>query len=145
NTKKMNKIIIGFFALSISVIGVFAQHDIGPRLVMDVDYIDYGKVRQGSNPYRTFTIKNIGVQPLLIKSIRSSCGCLVGTGPTEPILPGMSAEFKVRYDTQRVGPFTKVITLTTNEKIELHTLDVKGNVIPLPSGNTTPVLIRPNN
>ena len=43
-------------------------------------------------------------------------------------LPGSSAEIKVRYDTNRVGPFTKRVTLTTNVGEEPIVLTIKGKV-----------------
>ena len=45
------------------------------------------------------------------------------------ILPGSSAEIKVKYDTQRIGAFTKTVTIVTNEKTNnTHTLTIKGTV-----------------
>ena len=43
-------------------------------------------------------------------------------------MPGETAEIKVRYDTNRVGPFTKRVTLTTNEGENTRTLTIKGVV-----------------
>ena len=38
----------------------------------------------------------------------------VPTWPKEPITPGASGKIGVKYDTKRIGKFTKTITLTTN-------------------------------
>jgi hypothetical protein len=43
-------------------------------------------------------------------------------------MPGESNVIEVRYDTQRVGAFTKTVTLTTNEASDTHTLTIKGEV-----------------
>ena len=53
--------------------------------------------------------------------------------PKQPILPGESATIEVRYDTKRVGPFQKTVTLTTNEGEDTHTLRIKGKVNPAPA------------
>ena len=52
------------------------------------------------------------------------------TWPREPIAPGSSAEIGVKYDTKRVGKFTKTITLTTNADKRPVILTIKGEVNP---------------
>lgn len=76
--------------------------------------INYGTIEKGSDPMREFHFTNTGNAPLIISNAQGSCGCLVPTWPREPIMPGQSGVINARYDTQRVGPFTKYITLTTN-------------------------------
>lgn len=100
----------------------------GPKMTFEQETIDYGTIEQGSDPYRMFTFVNEGTEPLIISNARGSCGCTVPTYPKEPIMPGESAEIKVRYDTNRVGPFTKRVTLTTNEGENTRVLTIKGVV-----------------
>ena len=58
--------------------------------------------------------------------------------PKEPIMPGASAEISVKYDTQRVGQFTKYVTLTTNALNNTSSrLTISGEVM---STETTPTL-----
>lgn len=99
--------------------------------------MDYGKIKQGSEPLRLFTFKNTGSEPLIISGAQGSCGCTVPTYPKEPIMPGQSSKIEVRYDTQRLGPFTKSVTLTTNEANPTRVLTIKGDVEN--SGAQTPV------
>ena len=103
---------------------------------------DYGKIEKGSDPLRKFTFKNVGDEPLIISNAQGSCGCTVPVWPKEPIMPGQSATIDVRYDTQRVGPFSKSVTLTTNEANPTRVLSIKGDVnaapaetFGVPSGN----------
>ena len=100
----------------------------GPIMSFETTEVDYGNIIQESDPFRFFKFTNTGDAPLVIKHAKGSCGCTVPTYPREPILPGESAEIKVRYDTKRVGPFTKTVTLTTNEDVEKHILRIKGKV-----------------
>lgn len=100
----------------------------GPKMVFENETIDYGTIEQGSDPYRIFSFVNQGEEPLVITSAKGSCGCTVPTYPKEPIMPGQTAEVKVRYDTNRVGPFTKRVTLTTNEGENTRVLTIKGLV-----------------
>lgn len=90
--------------------------------------LDYGTIEQGSDPYRFFDFTNSGNAPLVITNAKGSCGCTVPTYPKEPVPPGESSQIKVRYDTNRVGPFTKRVTLTTNVGEEPIILTIKGKV-----------------
>jgi hypothetical protein len=95
--------------------------------------IDYGKIDKGADPLRKFNFKNVGDEPLVISNAQGSCGCTVPTWPKEPIMPGQSASIDVRYDTQRVGPFSKSVTLTTNEANPTRVLSIKGEVKTAPA------------
>ena len=100
--------------------------------------MDYGTIEQHSDPYRFFKFTNTGDAPLIISNAKGSCGCTVPTYPKEPILPGETAEIKVRYATDRVGPFTKKVTLTTNEVDNVRVLTIKGKVNAKPKEESVP-------
>ncbi|MCB0529940.1 MAG: DUF1573 domain-containing protein [Saprospiraceae bacterium] len=110
----------------------------GAVMTFDVTTIDYGSIEKGSDPIRKFKFTNTGNEPLIIKTAKGSCGCTVPTYPKEPIMPGESNVIEVRYDTQRVGPFTKTVTLTTNESADTHTLTIKGDVKAAPAQESVP-------
>ena len=98
--------------------------------------IDYGVVEKGSNGVREFKFTNKGTAPLEITNAQGSCGCTVPTWPKEPIMPGQSSVVSAKYDTNRVGPFTKYITLTTNSSVEAQKslkLTIKGEVKDAPA------------
>ncbi|MFT4761718.1 MAG: hypothetical protein ACI9XO_004444 [Paraglaciecola sp.] len=105
----------------------------GPTMTFQSTEIDYGTIEQHADPLRVFHFSNTGTEPLVIKHAKGSCGCTVPSYPKEPILPGEAAVIEVRYDTKRIGPFTKSITLTTNESSETHKLRIKGKVEPKPA------------
>ena len=86
----------------------------GARLEFAATTVNYGTIEQNSDPLRVFTFTNTGNEPLIITNAKGSCGCTVPKYAKEPVLPGQSSEIEVRYDTKRVGPFNKSITLTTN-------------------------------
>lgn len=86
------------------------------------------KIKKGSNQVRIFKFTNTSTSPVIIKNAKSSCGCLVPTYPIDPILPGLSGQIEVRYDTQRIGVFTKTVTVSASGLPELYTLTVKGDV-----------------
>jgi hypothetical protein len=131
-----------FSMLALLVAGAFAANaQSGPVMSLETVTVDYGTIDKGADPIRKFKFTNTGNEPLIIKSAKGSCGCTVPTYPQEPIMPGESASIDVRYDTQRVGQFTKTVTLTTNENDGSRTLTIKGEVKApavleaVPSGN----------
>jgi hypothetical protein len=142
-TFQMKKFFFAFMLLAVAAVVSHAQAPAakkpaastttkaaGPKMAFENETIDYGAIKQGADPFRVFKFKNEGSEPLVITGARGSCGCTVPTYPQEPILPGKTAEIKVRYDTQRIGPFTKTVTITTNEAGEsaTHILTIKGDV-----------------
>lgn len=112
--------------------------DGGPKMNFEQMEVDYGTIEQGSDPLRVFKFTNTGDEPLIISKAKGSCGCTVPKYPQEPILPGEAAEIEVRYDTNRIGPFQKTVTLTTNESNPTHTLKIKGKVNPKPTEESVP-------
>ena len=101
--------------------------------------VDYGTIEHNADGARKFVFTNNGTEPLLIKNAKGSCGCTVPTWPREAIAPGATAEIGVKYATNRVGKFTKTITLTTNASKKPVILTVKGEVNPAPKEETAPV------
>ncbi len=100
----------------------------GAIMTFEATEVNYGVIDQGSDPLRKFHFTNTGTEPLVIKNAKGSCGCTVPKYPKEPILPGESSVIEVRYDTKRIGKFTKRVTLTTNEGSEKRVLTIKGEV-----------------
>lgn len=100
----------------------------GPQMEFEKLVMDYGEIEKGSEPLRQFHFTNVGLEPLIIKNAKGSCGCTVPDYPKEPILPGQSATIDVRYDTNRIGQFTKTVTLTTNMEEPKLVLTIKGKV-----------------
>lgn len=92
--------------------------------------IDYGKVEKGGDGVRIFEFTNIGDAPLIISDVKSSCGCTVPSKPKDPVAPGASAEIKVKYDTKRVGPIRKTVTVYSNADEPVKALKIKGQVLP---------------
>lgn len=117
--KKFSVLLLAF-AMVLNMANINAQDGdkkelkTGPQMNFDATTIDYGTIEQNSDPLRVFTFKNDGTEPLVISNAKGSCGCTVPKYPKEPILPGQEAEIEVRYDTKRIGNFSKTVTLTTN-------------------------------
>ena len=106
-----------------------------PVMQFQHDTIDYGTIPHNADGYRSFKFTNVGKEPLIISNAHGSCGCTVPTAPKEPIQPGQPSEIKVHYATDRVCPFIKTVTLTSNANPSTKVLVIKGNVLPDPEGS----------
>ena len=93
------------------------------------EIVDYGTIEKGSDGMRVFTFTNTGNAPLIISDVKASCGCTVPTYSKEAILPGEEGEIEVKYDTKKVGAFTKTITVSSNANLTRKTLKIKGNIV----------------
>jgi Protein of unknown function (DUF1573) len=103
----------------------------GVGMVYENEVIDYGTIPHNADGKREFVFTNNGNKPLIIESTQGSCGCTVPTKPTEPILPGQKGVIGVKYATDRVGQFTKTVTVKSNATgQESKVLTIKGNVLP---------------
>jgi hypothetical protein len=111
-------------------ISLYAQQTF-PQIEFDSTSIDYGTIENGSDGERVFSFTNTGNADLIIRNVKSSCGCTIPKKPKDPIAPGESSEIVVRYDTKRVGPFRKTITVSTNQEDNpIIALKLKGTVLP---------------
>lgn len=136
---KTNKIYLAlsFFAL-ISTFG-FSQEKAAAEKMGKFSFvseeIDYGKIEQHADGMRVFKFTNTGDAPIVISNAKGSCGCTVPTYPKNVILPGETGEINVKYATDRIGAFTKTVTLTSNATEASKVLRIKGEVL---NPNPTP-------
>ena len=95
----------------IAFIGFVQQSNAQAKIEFNNDVIDYGEIAKGSDGVRTFEFTNVGDAPLVISNVKSSCGCTVPSKPDGPVAPGESSAIQVKYDTKRVGPIRKTVTV----------------------------------
>ena len=92
--------------------------------------VNFGEIAKGSDGIRVFEFTNTGNAPLIISEVKSSCGCTVPKKPDGPIAPGASNTIQVKYDTNRVGPIRKTVTVYSNAADEpIKALKIKGEVL----------------
>ncbi|GAA3564590.1 DUF1573 domain-containing protein [Snuella lapsa] len=114
---------IGLISLSVS-----AQNKVA-KIEFKTETIDYGTIEKGADGVRVFEFTNTGDAPLIISDVKSSCGCTVPKKPKGPILPGETGEIEVKYDTNRVNPIRKTITVISNAETPTVALKIKGLVV----------------
>lgn len=103
---------LGLIAMLVISTTSFAQK--GAKLELKSDTVDYGTVtKEEDNGLRVFEFKNTGDAPLIIKEVKSTCGCTVPSWPKDPIAPGKSGKIEVKYN-MGLGPIRKTITVQSN-------------------------------
>lgn len=122
------KKILTLLAISFLIVQIQAQQK-SPKIEFESTVIDYGTIEKGADGIRVFKFTNTGDAPLIVTKVKSSCGCTVPKKPEKPILPGDTGEIQVKYDTNRVMPIRKTITVTSNADTPTVALKIKGNVI----------------
>lgn len=122
------KKILTLLSIAFLIVQIQAQQK-SPKIEFESTVIDYGTIEKGADGIRVFKFTNTGNTPLIITKVKSSCGCTVPKKPEKPILPGNTGEIQVKYDTNRVMPIRKTITVTSNADTPTVALKIKGNVI----------------
>ena len=92
--------------------------------------IDFGKIEQGKPVSAEFEFQNPTLVPLIISSVRPTCGCTIADYPKEPVQPGKSGKIAVTFNAASSGMFTKSIIVTSNAQEGNTALVIKGEVVP---------------
>lgn len=133
NIMKSLKITLILLLLSSISLTSFAQNNLENDLAgifqFEEETINYGTINQNDNGIRVFKFKNTGKSPIVISKIKTSCGCTVPTYSKEPILPGSSGTIEVKYATNRLGKFSKSLTIYSNADKPQKRIQIKGNVV----------------
>jgi hypothetical protein len=94
------------------------------------------QLKKEQTGYEFLNLSTPGNTPLVISNVKASCGCTIPKKPNKPILPGASGEIEVKYDTRRVMPFKKTITVSSNAVNSTVLLTIKGKV----EDNSQPII-----
>lgn len=122
----MKKILLVLF---VGLLGfTMTAQDAAAKIEFKSETVDYGEITKGSDGVRVFEFTNTGDAPLIISKVSSSCGCTIPKKPEAPILPGKTGEISVKYDTNRVGPIRKAITVISNADTPTKVLKIKGEI-----------------
>ena len=123
----MMKKTVLFLFIGLLAFAVQAQEKTA-KIEFKTETVDYGEIAKGSDGVRVFEFTNTGEAPLIISKVSSSCGCTIPKKPEGPIMPGETGEIQVKYDTKRVGPIRKAITVISNADTPTKVLKIKGEV-----------------
>ncbi len=77
---------------------------------------DFGEMKQGDKKEYTFNLTNDGKSDLIIRNIRSSCGCTAAAPSKKVVSPGESVPIKVTFDSRgKRGRQSNSVTVITND------------------------------
>ena len=87
-------------------------------------------MKQGDKKEHTFSLKNNGKSELIIRNVRSSCGCTAVAPSKNVIAPGETAPIKVTFDSRgKRARQSKTVTVITNDpKTPTNMLRVSCNI-----------------
>ncbi len=87
-----------------------------PKAVIENPLFDFGTALEGTMVRHVFLIKNTGKGELLIRGIKTSCGCTAAAPSKNHLAPGEEAQINVGFDTHfQKGHQTRTITAFTND------------------------------
>lgn len=99
-----------------------------PKMEFETTSYTYDTIQQGDIVEYAFKFKNVGERPLVIKDVKGSCGCTIGSYPFLDIAPNEENEIKARFDSKgKKGAQFTTITVYSNTKPVVLTL--KGIVV----------------
>ena len=116
-----------------------AQAIVFPSVTFDKTTHDFGEIMNGTPVETVFAYTNTGKSPLVVTDIKSTCGCTVPQGwSREPLAPGASSQFTVKFNGKGANKVSKTITLTTNTEKGREQVRISAFIKPDP--NAAPVV-----
>ncbi len=95
---------------------------------------DFGNIINGTPVETVFKYTNEGNVPLVISNIKTTCGCTVPKDwSKEPLAPGASEQFTVKFNGKGANRMSKTITLTTNTKNGTERVKILAFIQPSPA------------
>ena len=103
----------------------------GPAITFEELVYDFGDITQGDVVEHIFKFDNTGDAPLIITDVQRTCGCTAPSWPREPVMPGMTKELTVRFNSAgKMGRQIKVITVVSNAVGSKNQVKIVTNVLP---------------
>lgn len=105
-----------------------------PVIEFDKTEFDFGELEPRQNVETVFSYKNVGDAPLVITNISSSCGCTIPKDwSREPLNPGETGQFTVKFNGSGSGNVTKAVTVSANTEKGREQVKIKAFVKPDPN------------
>lgn len=124
----MKKVLFSFAALLLTTV-LFAQKKADDVAKFKTETIDLGKIQQGNPTVATFSVANIGMEPLIIEQANPTCGCTISDYTKEPIANGKAGTIKATYNAANIGAFEKHLTVKFAGVDQVKSITIKGEVL----------------
>jgi len=107
-----------------------AAQQVLPRLTIDPQQIDFGRMEQQEARHITVTLRNDGQAPLKIDNVETSCGCTVADPQKTVLQPGESTPLEVTFNSQMFeGKQLKLIEIHTNDpRDRVQEIEIRADV-----------------
>jgi major membrane immunogen (membrane-anchored lipoprotein) len=90
---------------------------------------DFGTITDGEVVEHSFKFKNAGNEPLVIASVKASCGCTVPDYSKEPVKPGKTGIIRVSFDSKgKENAVSKDVTIIANTVPVTSKLEIRAFV-----------------
>jgi len=89
---------------------------------------DFGNIRRERPVEHVFKFKNTTTGPIVLQTVRTSCGCTAASWTEAPIEAGATGEVRIEYDAYKIGDFNKKITVFFNKQRKPDKLQISGSV-----------------
>jgi len=117
--QKWSRIFSFVFLFTLIVTVNVAVFEKVPRIEFEMTDMDFGSVEQGDVLNHIFKFKNTGDAPLLIKRVRTACGCTAALVSNRTVEPGEKGEIKVAFNTAGYsGEQRKYVYVESNDPRE---------------------------
>lgn len=102
-----------------------------PAVKFDAETFDFGDIKPNAKVEHTFMLKNEGKSNLIIRDVKTSCGCTAVSPSKNMIAANESVPLKVAFDaTGKSGRQNKTITVITNDpKNPTKVLRISTNIL----------------
>lgn len=91
---------------------------------------DFGKIVDGVKVSFKYKFTNVGGSPIIISSVKTSCGCTASNWTKEPVSPGESGVVELTFDSSnRLGPNQKTATVIANTQPNTLSLSFTAEVV----------------
>ena len=124
----MKKVLIALVAFA-STTAVLAQKKVTDVAKFSTETFDLGKMKQNVPATATFTVTNIGKEPLIIEAANPTCGCTISDYTKPPIAPGQTGTIKATYNASGSGVIHKTLTVKFAGVDEIKNINLSGEVL----------------
>lgn len=132
--------VMGIFATSFAQDKIALETTETSQMKFEKTSHDFGNIKEGTQATVEFKFTNTGKVPLVLNSVRASCGCTTPKWTREPVAPGETGTITAIYNSKgRPGNFTKTITVKHNGEGGTSYLTIRGFVESAPKAPETPV------
>jgi Protein of unknown function (DUF1573). len=90
---------------------------------------DFGKTKIGIPVAYEFRFTNTGAVPLLVTSVKASCGCTVTAYTKDPVKKGDSGFVRATYNAASVGVYNKTVDVYANTAEGKMKLTIRGEIV----------------